>query len=359
MQKGEVMGATIRDIARETGLGLATISSYLNGGNVREKNRIKIEAAIEALHFEVNETARGLKTNKTKTIGIVIPELNNVFCAEIISEAEDILRQNGYAAMLCDCRSDVHREAEAIEFLLHKRVDGLLIMPTGEHSEKLTAFSTQKRPVVLIDRKVRGVEYDSVLADNEGAAKEAVKRLAEAGHTKIGLIAGPQEIYTASARNWGFQKAMMEAGLKLTDSMMVCGDYTIKGGARAMKQLHETHPDMTAVLISNYEMTVGAMIEINETGIRVPEELSIIGFDNLEFAKAISPSLSIMTQPTRQMATAAVELLLKRLDGDTDTPVQTVILPTEYVKGRSIKTIGAGCTDGKQGGTAHTMGGTT
>ena len=131
------MGATIKDIARETGLGLATISSYLNGGNVREKNRIKIEAAIEKLHFEVNETARGLKTNKTKIIGIVIPELNNIFCAEIISEAEDILRQNGYATMLCDCRSDEHREAEAVEFLLHKRVDGLLIMPTGEYSEKL------------------------------------------------------------------------------------------------------------------------------------------------------------------------------------------------------------------------------
>ena len=333
------MGATIKDIARETGLGLATISSYLNGGNVREKNRVKIEAAIEKLHFEVNETARGLKTNKTKIIGIVIPELNNIFCAEIISEAEDILRQNGYATMLCDCRSDVHREAEAVEFLMHKRVDGLLIMPTGEYSEKLSLFAEQKKPVVLIDRKVRGINCDCVLADNEGAAKEAVLRLVDAGHEKIGLIAGPQEIYTASARNWGFQKAMMEAELPLKDSLMVCGDYTIEGGARAMRQLHEKHPDMTAVLISNYEMTVGAMIEINESGIRVPDELSIIGFDNLEFAKACSPKLSIMTQPTRQMAMSAVRLLLDRLNGNEEKSAEMVILSTSYVGGRSVRQI--------------------
>ena len=109
------MGATMKDIARVTGLGLATISSYLNGGNVREKNRIKIEAAIDELDFEVNEVARGLKTNRTKTIGIIIPELNNIFCAEIITEVEDVLRNHGYATMICDCRTDAAREAEAAE----------------------------------------------------------------------------------------------------------------------------------------------------------------------------------------------------------------------------------------------------
>lgn len=111
------MAATMKDIARRTGLGLATISSYFNGGNVREKNRIKIEEAIEELHYEVNEVARGLKTNATKTVGVVIPELNNVFCAEIISGMEDILRSHGYAAIVCDCRTDKNLEREAVDFL--------------------------------------------------------------------------------------------------------------------------------------------------------------------------------------------------------------------------------------------------
>lgn len=330
------MGATIKDIARETGLGLATISSYLNGRNVREKNRIKIEAAIEKLHFEVNETARGLKTNRTRTIGILIPELNNVFCAEIISEAEDILRQKGYATILCDCRTDPAREREAIAFLLRRRADGLMVMPTGENGEILKAFLRRKRPVVVLDRKIMGLDADCVLVDNEDAAKKAVDRFRAAGHTKIGLITGPQDIYTAAARRRGFQAAMADAGLEVSDSMVVCGDYTIQGGARAMHKLREEEPEITAVLVANYEMTVGAMIEINESGIQIPEELSVIGFDNLEFAKAIAPRLSIITQPTREIAREAVDLLLTRLSGDAGRPTQTVVLPTDYVEGKSV-----------------------
>ena len=120
------MAATIKDIANRTGLGLATISSYLNGGNVREKNREKIELAIKELHFEVNEVARGLKTNRTYTIGVVIPELNNIFCTEIITGMEDILRKKGYATIVCDCRTDKELEREAVEFLYRKRVDGII-----------------------------------------------------------------------------------------------------------------------------------------------------------------------------------------------------------------------------------------
>lgn len=186
------MAATIKDIAKKTGLGLATISSYLNGGNVREKNRIKIEAAIEELHFEVNEVARGLKTNKTKIIGIIIPELNNIFCAEIITEVEDQLRSQGYATMICDCRTDERREEEAVEFLLHRRVDGLIIMPSGRQGKYLNRFTKAGKPVVVIDRKLDGVDCDSVLVDNEGAARDAVGRLLKAGHRKIGMIAGPK-----------------------------------------------------------------------------------------------------------------------------------------------------------------------
>ena len=166
------MGATMKDIARETGLGLATISSYLNGGNVREKNRIKIEEAIEKLHFEVNEVARGLKTNRTKTIGIILPELNNIFFSEIITAAEDLLRSHGYATMICDCRSDVKREEDAAEFLLHRRVDGLIMMPTGAEKKVFDRFRKSGRPVVLIDRRMENGDCDCVLVDNEGAAQK-------------------------------------------------------------------------------------------------------------------------------------------------------------------------------------------
>ena len=149
------MAATMKDIARRTGLGLATISSYFNGGNVREKNRIKIEEAIEELHYEVNEVARGLKTNATRTIGVVIPELNNTFCAEIITGMEDVLRSHGYATIVCDCRTDKKLEREAVEFLTRRRVDGIINMPVDEEGNHLKRFQKTGKPIVLIDRKIQ------------------------------------------------------------------------------------------------------------------------------------------------------------------------------------------------------------
>ncbi len=345
------MGATVKDIAKCTGLGLATISSYLNGGNVRETNRIKIEEAIKELHFEVNEVARGLKTNRTKTIGIVIPELNNIFFAEIITGAEDILRSHGYATMICDCRSDTEREREAVEFLYRRRVDGLIVMPAGAEDSGFQRFLKAGKPVIMIDRKMRDVACDRILIDNEGAAEEAVRRLIVAGHTKIGMIAGPKDIYTARERQRGYEKAIRDGKAAANEDLVVRGNYTIAGGAAAMRRLWENNQDMTAVFISNYEMTVGAMMEINDLGIRVPDELSVIGFDNVDFAKASVPRLSIVTQPTAEIAKKAAEILLLKLEGkdrfadterqDTDgePATKTVILKTGFVEGRSIRVL--------------------
>lgn len=334
------MAATIKDIAKATGLGLATISSYLNGGNVREKNREKIEKAIEELHFEVNEVARGLKTNRTKVIGIIIPELNNIFCAEIITEIEDHLRSHGYAVMICDCRTDVKREEEAVEFLFHKRVDGLIVMPTGERGTYLQRFIQADKPVVLIDRKMKNVNCDCVLVDNSSAAKDAVNRLIEAGHKKIGIIAGPEDVYTAVERFRGYVLAMKEHKLPVSNEWIARGDYTIQGGTKAMKKLVMNNPDMSAVFVSNYEMTVGAIIELNELGIKIPEELSVIGFDNKEFAKASIPKLSIVSQPTEQIGRCAAEIMLERLDEKTQESEQrTIKFQTNFIEGKSIKKI--------------------
>ena len=346
------MGATMKDIARETGLGLATISSYLNGGNVREKNRIKIEEAIEKLHFEVNEVARGLKTNRTKTIGIILPELNNIFFSEIITAAEDLLRSHGYATMICDCRSDVKREEEAAEFLLHRRVDGLIMMPTGAEKKVLDKFRKSRRPVVLIDRRMENGDCDCVLVDNEGAAQNAVKRLMKKGHKKIGMITGPDNVYTARERQRGYELAMQESSKARKDTKLLAnGNYTIVGGAKAMRKLYEDNPDMTAVFISNYEMTVGAMMEINDLGIKVPERLSVIGFDNVDFARAVVPRLSIVTQPTEEIGQAAANLLLSRLEDKDETSdktsdktektetTETIWLKTGFVEGKSVADI--------------------
>lgn len=332
------MAATIKDIAKKTGLGLATISSYLNGGNVREENRIKIEKAIKELHFEVNEIARGLKTNKTKTIGVVIPELSNIFCTEIITIIEDILRNHGYAAIVCDCRTDSKLEKEAVKFLYKKRVDGIINMPVTADGSHLKSFVEKGKPIVLIDRKLNNIQSDCVLVDNILAVKNAIEVLVKNGHEKIGMIAGPQDIFTAQERLLGYRLGLMEAGLIPEERLIAYGDYTIKSGVEQLKELVQNNPDMTAVVVSNGEMTVGALIGINELEISIPEKLSVIGYDNIEFAKAVNPNLTIVTQPTKEIAEHAARIMLERLEGSKN-PAETVKLPTEIVHGSSIKNL--------------------
>ena len=335
------MAATMKDIARRTGLGLATISSYFNGGNVREKNRIKIEEAIEELHYEVNEVARGLKTNATKTIGVVIPELNNTFCAEIITGMEDVLRSHGYATIVCDCRTDKKLEQEAVEFLIRRRVDGIINMPVDEEGAHLRKFQKTGKPIVLIDRKIQGINCDSVLVDNEKAAEDAVRQFIKRGHRYIGIIGGPEGIFTAQERMAGYYRALEKAGIPVRESLICHGDYTIQGGARSLEELVQKNPEMTAVFVTNYEMTMGAMIGVNELGIQIPEQLSMIGFDNLQFARACNPKLTIVSQPTDGIAREVARIMLEHLENGKQESEEffTEKLQTEIIEGKSVNTL--------------------
>ena len=335
------MAATMKDIARRTGLGLATISSYFNGGNVREKNRIKIEEAIEELHYEVNEVARGLKTNATRTIGVVIPELNNTFCAEIITGMEDVLRSHGYATIVCDCRTDRKLEREAVEFLTRRRVDGIINMPVDEEGNHLKRFQKTGKPIVLIDRKIQGINCDSVLVDNKKAAEDAVRYFIERGHRNIGIIGGPEEVFTAQERMAGYYKALEGAGIPVSESLIWHGDYTIQGGVRGLEELVQNNPEMTAVFVTNYEMTMGAMIGVNELGIRIPEQLSMIGFDNLQFARACNPKLTIVAQPTDGIAREVAKVMLNHLENAGETPGELFSekLETEIIAGKSVRVL--------------------
>lgn len=309
------MAATMKDIARRTGLGLATISSYFNGGNVREKNRKKIEEAIEELHYEVNEVARGLKTNATKTIGVVIPELDMIFCTEIIIGMEDILRNHGYATIVCDCRTDKLLEKEAVEFLMRKRVDGIINMPVDSAGNHLKAFQRTGKPIILIDRMIQDISCDCVLVDNEQAAMDAVELLFANGHRSIGIIGGPSDVFTAQERMAGYFKAHQKHGVAVENALIYHGDYTIQGGVRGIEELVKRNPQMTAVFVTNYEMTMGAVIGVNELGIHLPDELSLIGFDNLQFARACNPKLTLVSQPTDRIAREVARIMLDRLEG--------------------------------------------
>lgn len=324
-----------------TGLGLATISAYLNGKNVRERNRIAIERAIDELGFEVNETARCLRTNKTKTIGIVIPELSNLFATSVITAVEDFFRNHGYATIVCDCRSNLALEQESVNFLLKKRVDGIINIPVSTSGKHLSAAIERKTPVVLVDQRLPGIACDSVIVDNAQATRQATQRLIDAGHRRIGIICGTKGIYTADERLSGYKQALAENQIEIDEKFIAYGNYTIEGGDECLKHL-AGNKDMTAVLISNYEMTIGAVIALNELRLKIPDDISVIGFDNIDFAMAVTPALSIITQPVAKIGENAARILMERLDGRSDEPHCLELKSFFIDSGTSIRKITAG-----------------
>ena len=334
------MAATMKDIARLTGLGLATISKYMNGGTVRPKNRKLIEDAVRELHFVPNEFARSLKTSQSRAIGVVIPELGNQFITSIVIRMEDILRKHDYSVIVCDCRTDIRREREAVTFLMHKRVDGLINMPTDNSGEHLRPALEAGIPIVLVDRMLKAMNglVSAVVVDNVEVAERATLHLLRAGHEKIGLILGSEEVYTAQKRREGYLNAFADLNVQPHMEMIRFSDYTMEGGYATMKALLALPECPTAVFATNYEMTLGALIALNEAHIALPDQLSFIGFDRLELFGAVFPNLTIVEQPQDIIGECVAKQLLRLLNGSAQRePHQIITLAGQLHLGGSTR----------------------
>lgn len=311
--------ATIKDVAKHTGLSIATISKYINGGNVLEENRVLIKDAIETLGYKRNEMARGLKTNKTMTIGILIPSLENIFFTSIVSIIEGELLEKGYGTIICDFKEQPDLEKKKLEFLMNKNVDGIIMVSYNSTKEDIEGILKQDIPVILLDRIVKGLECDCILSDNLNASYAAVEALIVRKHRRIGIVCGPDDTYTANERQKGYVRVHEDYDLNIDRSLILNTDYTVEGGYNAMTQLWHMQTPPTAVMITNYEMTIGAIMAINDLGIDVPDALSIVGFDNIQMSKVVRPPLSIVEQPMEEIGLKAAKLLIKRLNGDNSS----------------------------------------
>ncbi len=337
------MAPTIKDIARETGLSLATISKYLNGGNVREKNRLAIDQAVTRLDFRRNEVARSLKTRHSRLIGFVIPELSNIFVTTIINASEIELRRRGYAVIVCDCNNDPALEKEAVNFLVQKGAEALVNMPVCSQGSHLQAAINQHLPIVLVDRmlSVEMEKIDYVLIDNMNASFQATTCLMKNGHRRIGIVVGPRTIYTSQQRLLGYYQALLGGAILPDDGLVAYSDYTIEGGYKSMLQLMKDNPDMTGVFVTNYEMTLGALLALNEQKIPYPEKLSFIGFDNMLLTQFVRPKPTIVTQPLQELGKSITRLLLDRLENSLyDAPGRIEMLNADLQAGDTVIRIG-------------------
>ncbi len=329
--------ATIKDVARHAGVSIATVSKYINGGNVLDKNKIIIDEAIDKLNYKVNIMARGLKTNQTMTVGILIPSLTNLFFTTIVSSIENSLLENGYSTILCDYRENEKLEKEKLDFLVSKNVDGIIMVPSCLDDLELINNLKKEMPIVLIDRNIDGADLDVVLTDNINGSYDAVEKLIHRGHKRIGIICGPKEHYTAIERLTGYNRVHKDYKIKIDQQLIKFGDYQMESGHEKIIELMNMDVSPTAVFVTNYEMTLGTIIGINEMNISIPEELSLIGYDNIQLAKIVKPSLSIVTQPMNSIGETAARLMLMRLSGNMSEFPSIYRLKSEIIIKDSVK----------------------
>jgi LacI family transcriptional regulator len=332
------MPATIRDIKEYTGLSLATISKYLNGGNVLPENRVKIEKAIKELHYEVNEIARGLVTNKTRTVGILVFSISSPFTGMILHHVGNALRKRGYGMLIVDSCDDKEIEKKNVKYLISRKVDGIIVLPVASKGDFLAPAKSAGIPVVLLDRALADAQYDCVRIDNRKSTYHAMQEFISRNHKRIAVIASERE-YTGRERFNGFMDAMRDAGLEVPVEYQVRGTHSITSGYNGMKKLWTLKNRPTAVFMSNYEITLGAMLAMNESGFKCPDDISLLGFDDQLFFHVMQPQVYMVEQPMQAMGEKAVELLMRRINEETNESPMEIALGTSLHTGNSIKSL--------------------
>ena len=322
--------ATIKDVARYTGLSLATISKYINGGNLREENRVKIDEAVAALGYRVNRNARSLKTSRTMTVGVVMPTMSVPFFGSVLASLDECLRDAGYTSFVCSYEFDRELEIEKLMTLCNNNVDGIVLVAQyldGGEITRLLEQSGRRIPIVLVDRTVPNFACDTVVFDNLNATYSVTEQFINAGHRRIGILVGPLEISTGYERMTGSMRALADYGLSSGDELVrvgsdvknnpiQIGSYDFESGYRLFNTFMDMDDPPTALCVTNYDMTMGAVTAAHERGIVLGQDIGFVGFDAVDLCRIVSPPLSIVEQPTELMGRRAGELLLKRLSGD-------------------------------------------
>jgi LacI family transcriptional regulator len=326
--------ATLRDVAAAARVHPATASRALNPGTrllVSEDTARRVTEAAERLGYRPNPVARSLRTRRSHTIGVLIPDLNNPLFPPIVRGLEDRLAEHGYVALLGNTDSDLARERLVFDQMRARHVDGFMVATATLHSTILDEAAEADLPVVLMNRTAQGYPFSSVSVDNEQGVRAAVAHLVSLGHTRIGHIAGPQDTSTGFARLRGFLDSMRSQGLAVGDSDVVYASaLSLAEGLRSGRALLEGNPELTAIVAGNDMLAVGCYSAFDELGLRCPQDVSIIGFNDMPFIDRLRPPLSTVRFPHYQLGAEAAKLLLERIDTGGG-PVKILYLAPELV----------------------------
>ena len=330
--------ATIRDVAKAAGVSISTVSLAFNGnGPVSEDTRKKIWAAAGKIGYTPNQLAQSLKRGHSHLIGMVLGDVSNPFFGKLLKEAEKIAMKQGHLVIVSDTNGDPTRELEILESLCAQRVAGIILSPHGHKPEYVEQIRKINIPLVMIDQKVEGVEFDFVASDNVLASAMLTEHVIRLGHKRIAHSAGRRDLWTAQQRIKGFRDTMASANLEIDESLIVDGEYL---GERAYEQALRllTRPDRpTAILAANNVMALATLQAMNDLGFVCPRDMSLASIDDVPWGEVIQPRLTMSVQPIHEIARIASEFLLERLEGRNDSPKppRTCILTPKLVVGQS------------------------
>jgi LacI family transcriptional regulator len=351
--------ATLRDVAAAARVHPATASRALNPETrilVSEDTARRVMAAAAKLGYRPNPVARSLRTRRSHTVGVLIPDLNNPLFPPIVRGLEDKLAAAGYVALIGNTDADAGRERLIFEQMRARHVDGFVLATATLHDRLLAEAAAADLPVVLMNRLSQDYSFPSVSVDNEQGGRMAVSHLARLGHTRIAHIAGPQEASTGVSRLRGFREGMAAHGLEVREELIAyAGRYTVEEGSRCAHELLAMRGGFTAVAAANDMLAVGCYAALDEAGLQCPDDISVIGFNDMPFIDRLRPPLTTVRFPHYQLGTEAAQLLLERI-GEREAPVKILYLAPELVVRKSVAAPAASAAQAGEpdaGETAH------
>jgi LacI family transcriptional regulator len=332
------MAASIKDVAKEAGVSIATVSRVLNDVDVvNEETKKKVQEAIAKLGYRPNIVARSLKTQRTKTVGILIPDISSQFYPEIVRGTEDVANIYDYNIILCNSDSDLEKEKEYLRVLKEKMVDGVLYMSSSLEPEIVAIIKELELPTVLVETTDREKTFPSVTIDNREAGYDAVTYLINRGNKRIAYIGVHKDAVNAAAvRYFGYEDALKEHGIEINKDLIYFGEIKAKEGYEAINRILEKTSDIDAVFCASDELAMGAINALREKGLSIPGDVDVIGFDNIYTSSLFYPKLTTVAQPMYDMGSVGMRMLIKLIN-KKDLDEKNYVLPYEIIERDSCK----------------------
>ena len=327
--------STIGDVAKRAGVSTMTVSRVINNsGYINAKTRERVEQAIAELGYIPNALARSLRFKRTKTLALILTDITNPFFTTLARGVEDTASELGFTVMFCNTDEAQADEAEYLNLLVQKQVDGVLLVPVHSSLDSITFLRNQHVPFVVLDRRIPTMQVDTVRCDSEQGAHQIVAHLLALGHQRIAFLSGPPQVTTAADRLAGYRRALLDAGLA-NMAAEYFGAFNDVSGYRMTREALTAPVQPTALFATNSLMAIGALRALREAGLRVPQDISVVAFDDLPAALTFDPFLTVVVQPAYEMGRQATLLLLERLANPAPDQPREIILPIEMIVRRS------------------------